>query len=89
MRLFTGIPNPQWAVQRLFRKYHWTRPQKAASVGKLKSVAKCPRGDSAIVAWHEVPGTSPHKKGRPEGYGVIRAGVRTGFDDWRDATLWD
>ena len=35
------------------------------------------RRDSAIVAWHEVPGTAPPKKSRPVGYGVIRAGLRT------------
>ena len=35
------------------------------------------RRDGAIVAWHEVPGTPPHQKNRPVGYGVIRAGVRT------------
>jgi hypothetical protein len=31
------------------------------------------RRDGAIVAWHEVPGISPSPKGRPVGYGVIRA----------------
>jgi len=35
------------------------------------------RRDSAIVAWHEVPGTAPPQRGRPVGYGLIRAGVRT------------
>ena len=42
------------------------------------------RRDSAIVAWHEVPGTwnKPAQKGRPVGYGVIRAGVRTDSNDW-------
>ena len=35
------------------------------------------RRDDAIVAWHEVPGTASPQKGRPVGYGVIRAGVRT------------
>jgi hypothetical protein len=29
-----------------------------------------------IVAWHEVPGTTPPQKSRPVGHGVIRAGVR-------------
>ena len=32
--------------------------------------------DDVIVAWHEVPGTTPPQKSRPVGYGVIRAGVR-------------
>jgi hypothetical protein len=36
------------------------------------------RRDGAIVAWHEVPGTASPQKSRPVGYGVIRAGVRTG-----------
>jgi hypothetical protein len=31
----------------------------------------------AIVAWHEVPGTSPIQKSRPVGYGLILADVRT------------
>jgi len=35
------------------------------------------RRDGAIVAWHEVPGTTPPQKSRPVGYGVIRAGLRT------------
>jgi hypothetical protein len=35
------------------------------------------RRDGAIVAWHEVPGTTPPQKSRPVGYGVICAGVRT------------
>jgi len=35
------------------------------------------RRDGAIVAWHEVPGTSPPQKSRPVGYGLIHAGVRT------------
>jgi hypothetical protein len=35
------------------------------------------RRDSAIVAWHEVPGIAPPQKSRPVGYGLIRAGVRT------------
>jgi hypothetical protein len=36
------------------------------------------RRDSAIVAWHEVPGIgAPPPKTRPVEYGVIRAGVRT------------
>ena len=34
------------------------------------------RRDDAIVAWHEVPGTTPPQKSRPVGYGVIPAGVR-------------
>src|ERR1700722_7416907 len=34
------------------------------------------RRDRLIVAWHEVPGSTPPQKGRPVGYGVIRAGVR-------------
>ena len=34
------------------------------------------RRDDVIVAWHEVPGTTPPQKSRPVGYGVIRAGVR-------------
>ena len=34
------------------------------------------RRDGAIVAWHEVPGTTPPQKSRPVGYGVIRAGMR-------------
>src|SRR4029077_15201672 len=42
------------------------------------------RRDGAIVAWHEVPGTAPPQKSRPVGYGVIRAGVRTDFDDRSD-----
>ena len=29
------------------------------------------RRDGAIVAWHEVPGTTPPQKSRPVGYGVI------------------
>ena len=37
------------------------------------------RRDGAIVAWHEVPGTTPPQKTRPVGYGVIRPGVRA---DW-------
>ena len=28
------------------------------------------RRDGVIVAWHEVPGTTPPRKGRPVGYGV-------------------
>jgi hypothetical protein len=28
------------------------------------------RRDGAIVAWHEVPGKGPFRKGRPVGYGV-------------------
>ena len=39
------------------------------------------RRDGTIVAWHEVPGTTPPQKSRPVGYGVIRPGVRT---DWSD-----
>jgi hypothetical protein len=35
------------------------------------------RRDGVIVAWHEVPGTSPTQKSRPVGYGLIVAGVRT------------
>jgi hypothetical protein len=35
------------------------------------------RRDGAIVAWHEVPGTTPPQKSRPVGYGPIRAGVPT------------
>jgi multidrug efflux pump subunit AcrB len=31
------------------------------------------RRDGAIVAWHEVPGTSPPQKSRPVGYGLILA----------------
>ena len=34
------------------------------------------RRDGRIVAWHEVPGTTPPQKSRPVGYGVIRPGVR-------------
>ena len=34
------------------------------------------RRDGAIVAWHEVPGTSATQKNRPVGYGMIRAGMR-------------
>src|SRR5271165_3331296 len=34
------------------------------------------RRDRLIVAWHEVPGTTPPPKSRPVGYGVIRAGGR-------------
>src|SRR5580693_2629650 len=34
------------------------------------------RRDDVIVAWHEVPGTTPPQKSCPVGYGVIRAGVR-------------
>ena len=34
------------------------------------------RRDGTIVAWHEVPGTTPPQKSRPVGYGVIRPGVR-------------
>ena len=37
-----------------------------------------------IVAWHEVPGTPPPQKSRPVGYGMIRAGLRTDFNDWSD-----
>jgi hypothetical protein len=33
------------------------------------------RRDGAIVAWHEVPGTSPPRENRPVGYGMILAGV--------------
>jgi hypothetical protein len=33
--------------------------------------------DGAIVAWHEVPGTSATQKSRPVGYGLICAGLRT------------
>ena len=36
-----------------------------------------PGGDGAIVAWHEVPGTSATQKNRPVGNGMIRAGQRT------------
>jgi hypothetical protein len=35
------------------------------------------RRDGVIVAWHEVPGTTPPQKSRPVGYGLIRAGVGT------------
>jgi hypothetical protein len=35
------------------------------------------RRDSTIVARHEVPGTAPHQKSRPVGYGLIRADVST------------
>ena len=34
------------------------------------------RRDRLIVAWHEVPGSTPPQNSRPVGYGVIRAGVR-------------
>jgi hypothetical protein len=34
------------------------------------------RRDSAIVAWHEVPGNR-RPKNRPVGYGLIRTGTRT------------
>jgi hypothetical protein len=49
--------------------------------GLLQTAAKealpsVPEG-GAIVAWHEVPGTGPPKKGRPVGHGMIRVGVRT------------
>ena len=37
------------------------------------------RRDGAIVAWHEVPGTTPPQKTRPVGYGLIRPGLRA---DW-------
>jgi hypothetical protein len=37
-----------------------------------------------IVAWHEVPGTTPPQKNRPVGYGMIRAGVVHRFEDWRE-----
>ena len=38
-----------------------------------------------IVAWHEVPGTTPPQKSRPVGYGMIRPGVRTDSKtDWRE-----
>jgi hypothetical protein len=40
--------------------------------------------DDAIVAWHEVPGTTPPQKSRPVGYGLIRAAMRAKFDDWSD-----
>ena len=43
------------------------------------------RRDGAIVAWHEVPGTTPPRKSRPVGYGIIRAGVRT--DSTHDTIL--
>jgi hypothetical protein len=33
--------------------------------------------DSAIVAWHEVPGELRPKRARPVGYGMSIAGVRT------------
>src|ERR1700723_2297755 len=42
-----------------------------------KACCEMSRRDGAIVAWHEVPGTAPPQKGRPVGYGLIRAGVRT------------
>jgi hypothetical protein len=42
-----------------------------------KACCEMSRRDGAIVAWHEVPGTAPPQKGRPVGYGVIRAGLRT------------
>jgi hypothetical protein len=35
------------------------------------------RRDRAIVAWHEVPGTSPPQESRPIGHGMILAGVHT------------
>jgi hypothetical protein len=35
------------------------------------------RRDEAIVAWHEVPGTSATQKSRPVGYGLMCAGLRT------------
>jgi hypothetical protein len=43
---------------------------------------RCPEGaqsqrDGPIVAWHEVPGTAPPQKGRPVGYDLICAGMRT------------
>ena len=31
------------------------------------------RRNRAIVAWHEVPGTSPPQESRPVGYGMILA----------------
>jgi len=45
--------------------------------GLAKACCEMSRRDGAIVAWHEVPGTAPPQKGRPVGYGVIRAGLRT------------
>jgi len=43
--------------------------------------------DSALVAWHEVPGIAPPQRNRPVGHGVIRAGVRANFDDLRRSFL--
>ena len=50
------------------------------------------QGDGMIVAWHEVPGTTPPQKSRPVGYGMIRAGVRTDLKIRRgnfEKYLWD
>ena len=62
---------------------------KAASVGELNLLRNVPEGpcDRSLArsAWNKPP-----QKGRPVGYGVIgliRAGVRTDFDDWR-YSLW-
>jgi hypothetical protein len=41
-----------------------------------KACCEMSRRDDVIVAWHEVPGTTPPQKSRPVGYGVIRAGMR-------------
>jgi hypothetical protein len=46
------------------------------------------RRDGAIVAWHEVPGAAPPRKGRPVGYGVpVSRKFRNGSITRRNTSL--